>query len=285
MNKTNSKRFIIAALFCVFLLSFENLSAQDSTYYPKGNPKKWNFEVTPFFWIPWVSGQVTSTYLSENFDVPAIDLLTNLKMGFMINAELSKGMFFISPTYIYNRVGSGQVLRTDKKGEEALVSDRELTLNVAELLAGMRIPVSRKFLIDPFVGVRYDNFKTSIEANGKFDTITRVETTDFWDPVIGIRVNYFPHPRVPLSLRTDIGGFGAGSRISWTAALQGGYTVSRVIDLIAGFNVYGFNYQTKTTRDRTVGLTTVFYGFDLGIKIHLPGRAKDPAVFKKFKKD
>jgi len=29
----------------------------------------------------------------------------------------------------------------------------------------------------------------------------------------------------------------------------------------------------------------VFYGFDLGIKIHLPGRAKDPAVFKKFRKE
>jgi len=284
MKDINAKQLIIGALLAIFISSFENLSGQDSTYYPKGNPKKWNFDVTPFLWVPWVSGNVTSAYVSENFDMPAIDLLKNIKMAFMINTELSKGKFFISPTYIYNRVGSEQVLRIDKKGEDALLSARELTLNVVEFLAGMRLPISKQFILDPFIGFRYNNFKTSIDAEGKLDTVSRTETTEFWDPVIGIRVYYFPHPRVPLSLRADVGGFGAGSKISWTTTLHGGYTLSPVIDLIAGFNVYGFNYETKTDQDRTAGLTTVFYGFDLGITIHIPNRGKDPAVFKKFRK-
>ena len=284
MKKMKSKTILIAALLAVFLSSFQEISGQDTIFYPKGNPGKWNFEVTPFFWIPWVSGTINSTLITENFDVPAIDMLKNLEMAFMINAELSKGKFFVSPTYMYTRVSTVKVLRTDRQGEDALVSVNELTLNVAELLAGMRFRLGKQFLLDPFVGCRYDNFTTTIEAEGKLDTLSRFETTDFWDPVIGFRAHYFPHPRVPLTLRGDIGGFGAGSRFSWTASLNGGYSVSPCIDLFAGFNAYGFDYIQKIKNNRTAGLTTVFYGFDVGIRFHFPTRGKDAAVFKKFSK-
>jgi hypothetical protein len=283
MIKSILPKITAITLLVITLSSFQNMSGQDTSgYYPAGDPHKWNVELTPFFWIPWASGTATSTYLTENFDVPAVDLLKNLEMGFMITAEVSKGKFFASPTYIYNRVGSEQVLRTDIQGEDVLIKSGQLTMNVAELIAGMHFSLSKKILLDPFVGVRYDNFQTTINADGKFDTVSRVEMTDFWDPVIGVCLNYFPHPRVPLSLGADVGGFGVGSKLSWSASLNGGYTLSPVVDLLAGFTAYGFDYESNTNNDRPVGLNAIFYGFDIGVKFHIPGRGKDPKVFNKF---
>ncbi|MCX6244159.1 MAG: hypothetical protein NTU98_05580 [Bacteroidetes bacterium] len=284
MNKPGRKIIFIAALLAVLISSLEKTSAQDATYYPKGNPDKWNVSLTPFFWIPWSNGSITSSYISANFNKPAIDLLKNVEMAFMVNAELSKGKFFISPTYIYNRVSSEQVVRTDKKGEDALVAAKQLTMNIAELITGVTLPVNKKFDLEPYLGCRYNNFKVEVDAEGKLDSTTVNETSDFWDPVMGLRANYFPHPRVPLSLRADVGGFGVGSYLSWTVAFNGGYSVSPQIDLLAGFNLYGFDYQSKSDKDRYVGLQAVFYGFDIGIRIILPKRFKDPSIYKKAKK-
>jgi|WetSurMetagenome_2_1015567.scaffolds.fasta_scaffold03332_7 hypothetical protein len=283
MTKSILPKITAIILLVITVSSFQKLSGQDtSAYYPAGDPHKWNVELTPFFWIPWVAGTITSTYMAQNFDVPAIDLLKNIEMGFMITAEVSKGKFFASPTYIYNRLGSDKVVRTDYKGEDALVSAQNLKMNVAELIAGIKLPLHKKFILDSYIGCRYNNFHTTIEAEGKLDTTSLGETTEFWDPVIGIGLNYFPHPRVPLSLRADIGGFDVGSRLSWTTTLTGGYSLSRVVDLLAGFNAYGFDYAGDTEKGKPVGLDAIFYGFDIGIRFHIPGRAKDPKVFNKF---
>jgi hypothetical protein len=59
---------------------------------------------------------------------------------------------------------------------------------------------------------------------GVADTVD--ETRVYWDPVIGFRVLYFPHPRVPITLKADVGGFTVGSRISSTGGLTSGYTVT-----------------------------------------------------------
>jgi hypothetical protein len=37
-----------------------------------------------------------------------------------------------------------------------------------------------------------------------------------------------------------------------------------------------------TEKGKPVGLDAIFYGFDIGIRFHIPGRAKDPKVFNKF---
>jgi hypothetical protein len=80
----------------------------------------------------------------------------------------------------------------------------------------------------------------------------------FWDPVVG-------------------------TNLSWTASLNSGYTISPAVDLIAGFAVYGSNYESEAHQGNTVGLNMIMYGFDLGARINIPTRGKDPEVFKKFR--
>ncbi len=122
------------------------------------------------------------------------------------------------------------------------------------------------------------------QFDGIIDTISVKEKADFWDPVIGFRTLYFPHPRVPTMLKFDVGGFGIGSDFSWTATITGGYSISPQIDLIAGFSAYGTDFIGETKTGSTAGLKVFMYGFDLGMKIFLPKRYKDPSIFKKSKK-
>ena len=278
------KKRYFNVLALILLLSYiGNVQGQTSAYYPKGDPDKWNVEITPFLWLPAVSGEVGSMLLSENFNIPAIDLLSNLKMAFMINAEVSKGNFFLSTTYFNTSLGSEEVLWTSGTGETSVVAIPDLKLNIAEVIAGGRIRVNDFLIFDPFVGLRYSNYHIYGSIQGIADTTYFDEETDFWDPVLGLQVHYFPHPRVPIILKLDVGGFGVGSVFSWTTSINSGYTLSPSFDLLAGFSAYGSNYETENSLGNTIGLNMIMYGFDLGIRYNIPKRSKDKSVFKKAK--
>jgi len=269
------------------MVNLNSINAQESVYYPNGDPEKWNVQLTPFLWLPVISGELESNFISESFNYPAVDILGNLKMAFMINAEVSKGKFFAMPSYVYTKLGTKEVktIRQDLQGEDInITATPELKMNIVGLIVGMHFPTSEKFIFDPYLGFRYNSFKTSIGIEGIVDTTSVEEKADFWDPVLGFRTLYFPHPRVPTMFKFDVGGFGAGSDLSWTTTLNAGYSISPQIDLIAGFSAYGTNFIGETKVGNTKVLKVFMYGFDMGMKIFLPKRYKDPSIFKKTKK-
>ncbi len=271
-------------VFVLFSSCIYSSFGQSDTYYPKGNPDKWKFEITPFLWLPAVSGEIESSYLDKNFKVPAVDILSNLNGAFMINAEVSKGKVFVSPSYIYTKVGTEKVLKTNDAGEEIISASPTLTINIAGVIIGIHEVVCKNLIIDPYLGFRYNSFKTIIAIDGIKETSSVEEKADFWDPVMGLRLLYFPHPRVPIMFKSDVGGFGIGSDFSWTATLNGGYTISPQVDLFGGLTAYGTNFSDDAKQGSTAGLKMAMYGFNVGVKIILPKRYKDPAIFKKARK-
>ncbi len=248
---------------------------QETIYYPNGDPGKWTVQVTPFLWLPWISGELETTFLSKSTNVPVSTLLSNLKGAFMINAEVSKGKVFVMPSYVYTKLGSEKVLWTNPQETKSIIAEPELAMNLFGLIIGMHNPISEKLIIDPYLGFRYNSFKTTIAIEGIRDTTSVEERAEFWDPVLGLRTLYYPHPRVPLMFKADIGGFGVGSSFSWTATINVGYTISPLIDLIAGFSAYGTNFIGETKVGTTSGLNLTMYGFNLGVKIIIPKRYMD----------
>ena len=72
------KKGLLLIVSLVFLLGSSTISiGQRSAYLPKGDPSKWNVEITPYVWLPVISGEISSIRLSEEFNVPAVDLLSN----------------------------------------------------------------------------------------------------------------------------------------------------------------------------------------------------------------
>jgi len=201
----------------------------------------------------------------------------------MISAEISKGKFFLSPTYIYTKLGSEKIAWTSEIGEKSILVLPDIKLNIVEVIAGGRFRINDFIILDPFAGFRYTNYHLFGSIQRVKDTTSFDEKVDYWDPVVGLQMHYFLHPRVPIIIKADIGGFGAGSDFSWTTSINSGYTLSPSFDLLAGFSAYGSDFVKENSLGNPVGMKIIMFGFDLGIKYHIPKRSKDKSVFKKAK--
>jgi hypothetical protein len=271
-------------MFIVLAMGLSSQShCQDMKYDPKGNPEKWNFNITPFLILPWVSGNVQSEMLSEDFGIDPADFITSLNGTFMINAELSKGKFFAAPSYIFNYNEVEKILWTSNNGNQSIVVQPEYQRHILEVIAGMRFRLGSKFMLDPYAGFRYTHYRLFGEVEGIANTNEIDEKVDFWDPVLGFKAHFYPIPRIPVELKADIGGFGVGSKLTWSAWLNSGYAVSPTVDLIAGFGALSNEYESETASGRTFGMTSLTYGITVGARFYIPGRGKDPVVFRKFK--
>jgi len=279
----HSYKYVLLLQF-IFITSFENLAAQDARYDPYGNPAKWNFNITPFLILPWVSGHVQSQLLSDKFGITPSDFINTLNGTFMIDAEISRGMFFASPSYIYIHNDVSKILWTSRNGNQTITANPALQKHIFELIGGMRFRLGSKFMLDPYVGVRYTMYHLFGDVEGITTTKELDEHVDFWDPVLGFKAHYFPHPRVPIEIKADIGGFGVGSKLTWSVWFNTGYTVSPVVDLIAGFAALSNKYESESVSGNTYGMTSITYGITIGARFYIPSRAKDPAVFRKFRK-
>jgi hypothetical protein len=268
----------------IILLSLTVQSqGQDLKFDPKGDPGKWHFSVTPFFIFPWVSGEIQSELLSKDYGIDPADFITSLNGTLMISTEISKGKFFAEPSYIFNYNEVEKILWTSDNGNQTIVAQPEYQRHILEVISGMRFRFGSKFMLDPFVGLRYTHYRLFGEVEGIANTHEIDEKVDFWDPVLGFKAHFYAVPRVPVELKMDVGGFGAGSKLTWSAWLNSGYTISPVVDLLAGFGALSNKYESETASGRTYGMTSITYGITLGARLYIPSRAKDPAVFKKFK--
>jgi hypothetical protein len=278
------KNKYLALLFLLFALANRSYG-QDLKFDPKGDPKKWTLEITPFFVLPWVSGEVQSEMLSKEFGIDPAGFISSLHGTVMMDMSVSKVMFFASAGYLFNYNQIEKILWMSESGNQTITAQPALQKHILEVITGMRFRLGKKFILDPYAGIRYTYYRLFGDVEGIQNTNEIDENAGFLDPILGIRAHYYPHPRVPIELKADCGGFGAGSKFTWSVWFNSGYAVSPSVDLIAGIACLSNKYESETGLGRTYGMTSVTYGFDLGARFYISKRAKDPAVFKKANKD
>jgi hypothetical protein len=270
----------------VFVLGlFFQTQSQEIKFYAKGNPEKWNVEITPFLVLPWVSGEVQSEQLSEDFGIDPAGFIESLNGTLMMDVAVSKGKFFAFAGYIYNYNGIEKILWMSDNSNQTITAKPELQRHILQVSGGYRFWLGDKFILDPYAGFRYTYYHLFGEVEGISNTNELDEYEDFWDPVLGWHAYYFPHPRIPIELRVDFGGFGAGSEFTWSAWFNCGYSVSPAVDLILGFASLSNEYQDETSSGNKYGMSSITYGIDFGARFYIPGRGIDPSIFKKFTKE
>jgi hypothetical protein len=109
--------------------------------------------------LPWVSGNIQSERLSEDFGIDPADFFNTLNATFMIDAELSKGTFFAAPSYIYNYNDASKVIWTSENGNQTITAQPEYQRHILEVIAGMRFRLGDKFILDPYAGFRYTHYR------------------------------------------------------------------------------------------------------------------------------
>jgi hypothetical protein len=281
-QKTGSRATAVRAMLFILFFGTVNPSyCQDLDFDPKGYADQWNISLTPFLLVPNISGEVQSEKLSEEFGIGPSDFIETLNGTFMLDAEVSKGKFFSSPAYIYTYNEVETVIWESENTNQKITAYPEMKKQIVELLGGMRWRADEKFMIDPYAGFRYTNYHIFGSVNGITGVSELDEHAGFFDPVIGVQTHFYPHPRIPIEVKADIGGFGLGSEFTWTALLHSGYVLSPSVDILVGFAALENQYETEMAAGNTYGMSSLTYGFDFGVRVYITGRFADSDVFKK----
>ena len=179
---------------------------------------KWEFTLSPYLWIAVFSGDVGLKGMNLGVNLSFIELLDNIRYFGFTELEARKGPWGLHFNGIY----------ADVEGEipiSGLPIDVDLGwIYNLELWGYKRLSLwsfgsmpnqkSPSITLDPYVGGRYTDLKVDagIQGGPNFS-----EHKDWIDPIIGIRTNFDLSERWHLTLSGDIGGFGVGSDLTWSA--------------------------------------------------------------------
>jgi hypothetical protein len=242
------KIIVLIILFCTTSVIYSQNDSKNS----EESISEWEVDVTPYLWFAGANADIS--FLNQTLPVEATftDVLSNLKMGIFLHAEVKKGDWFIMGDLFYIKIakdGSIDKLSLDTR--------LELKQTIAELALGYNLINAKDWLfIDGFVGFRYFSIVNTIDVGSQNLLDKTINATD---PIVGVRFRTISDKWIN-SARIDVGGFGIGSEISWKANLIVGYKFSDLFSLYVGLQGYGINYEKNNfgLNSTTAGLATGF---------------------------
>ncbi|KAB2685322.1 MULTISPECIES: hypothetical protein [Brucella/Ochrobactrum group] len=243
-------RNIILATTVLIGSSIASLAADAVAPQPEiQDQQRWRVVVSPYLWGASLNGSAGLLGRSTDVHMPFSEIFDNLDMGLMGNVDISNGTFgfFIDGQYV-------------KTSQEENLRDNELSLDITttSLSGGAYYRIyeqqlegttlfgnQRVFAIEPTIGVRWTKLEAGLEV-GRFSGSRKVEWTD---PFVGTRVFYDINDRWNIFAEADIGGFGAGTKLSANGQIYLGYR-TLVFDVPTTFRVgYRALYQDYKDND------------------------------------
>jgi hypothetical protein len=236
-----------------------------------GGCRRRRVDLTIPVWIPGVSGTFASGSTSVGADRPEAspgrwpDIATSLEFAFMgrVDARFGRWIAYGDAFYVsLQETVDARVNALDAKGGIDALVGRALggyrvidhrsvggrTRLDVDALAGLRIYYARIYLDQP--------------ASLSFDK------HDTWvDPLVGARARLdLPGP-VDLQVLGDVGGFGAGSDLSWSVTVEASWRLSRRISVLVGYSWLSVDYDIGSDTDR-FRLDLELRGPQVGITFH-----------------
>ncbi len=114
----------------------------------------------------------------------------------------------------------------------AAVQARQQAVGAARVAAQRRVDSIKKDLSKEIARVIEDNLDVRV-----------ARLDDWWDPYFGFRGRYELNDKFYVFAKADIGGFGIGADITWTAEAALGWKVSERIFSEIGFRALGVDYE------------------------------------------
>lgn len=294
----NSIRLLIVAAACVALQRpalAEDFSIADDAYQPAGSA--WSITVTPYGWAPGFVGDAAFRGYKLHAAASFFEVIqaANQVIPAMGYVQLQKGPFSLFADGIYAQFGfdRSDTLHFNPLAQIEIGAHAKanliLTLGIAE--AGAAFEVGRweeangaSSALDLYGGARYWNSSGDLTVKTKESidlarfgwkrvgrrTFRITEDVDWVDPVVGLRVRQQLSPGHEVDFVGDVGGFGAGSNVSWQ--VYGGYTRSfqygrAAVAASIGYRVLGVDYDGGSGKN-VWQLDTIMHGPQLALSVH-----------------
>ena len=270
--------------------------------YPPGppaapsDPGAWRFQAATYGWLISVSGSTTSHGQTVDTNASFIDLMqkSDSLIGFMAYLEADKGPVGVYADFVFTKMGfttSQAAYRNPIAGLKlSATANAALTMQMFIMevggvyeLAHWNGSSGNATTLEAVGGFRYWN----VNLVGTFDALITADTTRFnlsrsggfaladsgttqWvDPLVGLRLRHQLAPNQTITVRGDIGGFNLANSLSWQAIAVYSYDwqfTGYQIAALLGFRALGVNYNTGSGAT-AFGLNEVFYGPVIGATV------------------
>jgi len=127
---------------------------------------------------------------------------------------------------------------------DAKVGTKQFT---ATLMGGYRVVETPRFTLDALGGARFWHISNDVTLTGSLGglsgSVSYSKSFGWADPLVGLRAFLPLTEKLSLQGQADIGGFGAGSDLTWSVLATVNYVFSDRLSGSVGYKVLDVNYQ------------------------------------------
>jgi hypothetical protein len=218
-------------------------------------------QITPYMWAAGLKGDVSPFRRAPTISIEKSfsDVMDDLNFAGFLNIWGRNDRFVFSGDVMYvdtsDAHGSGPLPAFQIPGlgvtippgatVDATVDTKQF---MATLQGGYRVIDTPKFTLDALGGARFWHISNDVTVTASHPAIGSVSAShgeDFgWvDPVVGLRAFLPVTEKFSFQAQADIGGFGAGSDLTWSALATANYIVTDQLSISAGYKVLDVNYD------------------------------------------
>ncbi|WP_149742539.1 hypothetical protein [Rhizobium sp. NFACC06-2] len=220
----------------------------------------WAFQATGYLWATGLNGNISpfrrapTLHVEKSFS----DVMEDLNFGGFLNIWGRYDRFVLSGDLMYvdttDSKAAGPLPALQIPGLPTLPAGATIDANVdtqefmATLQAGYRIVDADGFSLDALAGARFWHISNAVAVTASHPLIGSVSATykesfGWVDPVIGARAFFNLTDKLSVQGQVDIGGFGAGSDLTWSALATVNYIFTDTLSVSAGYKVLDVDYS------------------------------------------
>jgi hypothetical protein len=114
---------------------------------------------------------------------------------------------------------------------------------MATLQAGYRVVDTPKFTLDALGGIRFWHISNDVTVSALGLSRSYGESFNWVDPLVGTRALLRLTDKLSLQAQADIGGFGAGSELTWSVLGTVNYVLTDHLSVSAGYKALHVDYD------------------------------------------
>lgn len=221
----------------------------------------WRWQVTPYLWAAGIKGQVSPFRHSPTLDVDKSfsDVMHDFNIGGFINVwgrrdrlVLSSDLMYVSTTDSHGKgplsafqiPGLGVVIPAGAS-IRAKVDSKQF---MATFQGGYRVVDTGQATLDVLGGLRFWQIATDVSVTVGHPAIgvrsaSHDERFTWVDPLLGMRAFVPVGDALSLQMQADVGGFGVGSKRTWSALATANYVFTDSLSTSLGYKLLDVHYD------------------------------------------
>lgn len=212
---------------------------------------RWALQITPYMWATGMKGHISPFRRLPTISVHKTfsDVVDDLDFGGFANIwgryerfVVSGDLMYVSTSDSHSFTALPHVPLPPNISVTAKVKSTQL---MAALMGGYRVVDTPDFSLDALGGVRFWHISNDVTASALGMNVSYGESFSWVDPMVGARAFLHLGDKASLHAQADIGGFNAGSDLTWSVLATVNYAFTDHFSVSAGYKVIDVNYDRR----------------------------------------